>query len=96
MKASFFCFNSYLSDEALQYPGFPTPPGLSKPEIGVRSVEFALEQAQLADEGGFDWISCSEHHYMPLLQTSNPIVFAAALTRVVKRARIAVLGRWFQ
>jgi alkanesulfonate monooxygenase SsuD/methylene tetrahydromethanopterin reductase-like flavin-dependent oxidoreductase (luciferase family) len=29
---------------------------------------------------------------MPLLQTPNPNVFAAALTQVVKRARIAVLG----
>jgi alkanesulfonate monooxygenase SsuD/methylene tetrahydromethanopterin reductase-like flavin-dependent oxidoreductase (luciferase family) len=92
MKASFFCTNSYTSPEALQHPGWPTPPRIYKPEIGARSVEVALEQARLADEAGFDWIACSEHHYMPALQTPNPNVFAAALSRVVRRARIAVLG----
>lgn len=92
MKASFFCTNSYLSPEPFQHPGWPTPPRFSKPETGVGSAAFALEQAQQADEAGFDWISCSEHHYMPGLQTPNPNIFAAALTRVVKRARIAVLG----
>lgn len=92
MKASFFCTNSYLSPEPFQRPGWPSAPGLSKADIGVRSAEFALAQAQLADEAGFDWIACSEHHYMPGLQTANPNIFAAALTRVVKRARIAVLG----
>src|SRR5215472_4884919 len=89
MKASFFCTNTYLSPEAFQHPGWPTPPRIYQPEIGMRSVEFALEQARLADEAGFDWIACSEHHYMPRLQTPNPNVFAAALSQVVKRARIA-------
>ena len=92
MKASFFCTNSYLSREPLEHRGWPTPPRLSQPDISTRSAEFALEQAQLADEAGFDWIACSEHHYMPALQTANPTIFAAALTRVVKRARIAILG----
>jgi alkanesulfonate monooxygenase SsuD/methylene tetrahydromethanopterin reductase-like flavin-dependent oxidoreductase (luciferase family) len=92
MKASFFCTNSYLSPEPFQRPGWPSAPGLSRSDVGVRSAEFALAQAQAADEAGFDWIACSEHHYMPVLQTANPNIFAAALTRVVKRARIAVLG----
>jgi alkanesulfonate monooxygenase SsuD/methylene tetrahydromethanopterin reductase-like flavin-dependent oxidoreductase (luciferase family) len=92
MKASFFCTNSYLSPEAFHHPGWPTPPGRYRPEIGAQSVEFALEQARLADEAGFDWIACSEHHYMPGLQTPSPNIFAAALSRVVRRARIAVLG----
>ena len=92
MKASFFCTNSYLSPEPFQHQGWPTPPRYSRPEVGVQSAEFAFEQARIADEAGFDWIACSEHHYMPGLQTANPAIFAAALTRVVKRARIAVLG----
>ena len=92
MKASFFCTNSYLSPEPFQHRGWPTPPRWSRPEVSVRSAELALEQARVADEAGFDWIACSEHHYTPALQTANPNIFAAALTRVVKRARIAVLG----
>src|SRR6202162_4454153 len=74
MKASFFCTNTYLSAEPFRYPGWPTPPGLYRPEIGLKSVEVALEQAKLADDLGFDWVSCSEHHYTPLLQTPNAMV----------------------
>ncbi len=92
MKASFFCTNTYLSAEPFRHPGWPTPPGLYRSEIGLKSVEVALEQAKLADELGFDWVSCSEHHYTPLLQTPNAVVFAGALSQVVKRAKIAVLG----
>jgi alkanesulfonate monooxygenase SsuD/methylene tetrahydromethanopterin reductase-like flavin-dependent oxidoreductase (luciferase family) len=92
MKASFFCTNTYLSAEPFRYPGWPTPPRLYRSEIGLKSVDIALEQATLADQLGFDWVSCSEHHYTPLLQTPNAAVFAAALSQVVKRAKIAVLG----
>jgi alkanesulfonate monooxygenase SsuD/methylene tetrahydromethanopterin reductase-like flavin-dependent oxidoreductase (luciferase family) len=92
MKASFFCTNTYLSAEPFRYPGWPTPPRLYRAEIGLKSVEVALEQAKLADDLGFDWVSCSEHHYTPLLQTPNAMVFAGALSQVVKRAKIAVLG----
>jgi alkanesulfonate monooxygenase SsuD/methylene tetrahydromethanopterin reductase-like flavin-dependent oxidoreductase (luciferase family) len=92
MKASLFCTNSYLSPQPFTHQGWPTPPRYSEPEIGVQSAQFALEQARIADEAGFDWISCSEHHYMPGLQTPNPGIFAGALTQVVKRARIALLG----
>ena len=42
MKASFFCTNTYLSAEPFRYPGWPTPPGLYRPEIGLKSVEVAL------------------------------------------------------
>jgi alkanesulfonate monooxygenase SsuD/methylene tetrahydromethanopterin reductase-like flavin-dependent oxidoreductase (luciferase family) len=92
MKASFFCTNSYAAPEPFRHPGWPVPPGLYRAEVGLRSVEVALEHAQLADEAGFDWVSCSEHHYTPLLQTPNACVFAGALSQVVRRAKIAVLG----
>lgn len=92
MRASFFCTNGYRSAEPFRHPGWPTPPGLYRPEVGLRSLETALEQVKLADDLGFDWVSCSEHHYTPLLQTPNAIVFAAALSQIVRRAKLAVLG----
>jgi alkanesulfonate monooxygenase SsuD/methylene tetrahydromethanopterin reductase-like flavin-dependent oxidoreductase (luciferase family) len=92
MKASFFCTNRYLSREALAHPGWPVPPALYDPATGLRSLEETLEQVRFADELGFDWVSCSEHHYTPLLQTPNAVLFAAALSQVVRRAKIAVLG----
>jgi len=92
MQASFFCTNSYLSAEAFSHRAWPTPPALFRSEVGLHSLAVALEQAKLADDLGFDWVSCSEHHYTPLLQTPNAAVFAAALSQVVRRAKIAVLG----
>jgi len=92
MQASFFCTNGYLSREAFRHSGWPTRPALYRSEIGLQSLQAALAQAELADEVGFDWVSCSEHHYTPLLQTPNAAVFAGALSQVVKRAKIAVLG----
>jgi alkanesulfonate monooxygenase SsuD/methylene tetrahydromethanopterin reductase-like flavin-dependent oxidoreductase (luciferase family) len=92
MKTSFFCTNRYLSREALGYPEWPVPPGLYEPDVGLRSLEESFEQVRLAEESGFDWISCSEHHYTPLRQTPNAVLFAAALSQVVRRAKIAVLG----
>jgi alkanesulfonate monooxygenase SsuD/methylene tetrahydromethanopterin reductase-like flavin-dependent oxidoreductase (luciferase family) len=92
MKASLFCTNRYLSREAMLYPGWPVPPALYQPDAGLRSFNHSLEQVRLADDLGFDWISCSEHHYTPMRQTPNAAVFAAALSQVVRHARIAVLG----
>lgn len=92
MQASFFCTNGYHSREALGHPGWPTPPALYRSEVGLQSLNVALEQAKLADELGFDWVSCSEHHYTPLLQTPNACVFAGALSQVIRKAKIAVLG----
>ncbi len=92
MKVSFFCTNRYSSREALDHPEWPVPRALYEPEAGLRSLEESLEQVRLAEELGFDWISCSEHHYTPLRQTPNAVLFAAALSQVVRRPKIAVLG----
>lgn len=56
-------------------------------------MEELFEQAALADELGFDWISFSEHHYAPLLvPTPNPALFAAAALQRIRRANIALFG----
>ena len=67
-----------------------------KPEVGVIFAEAAFEQAQRADEAGFDWIATSEHHYMPVLQTPNPMIFAGALTRVVSAQKSPFWVPWFR
>jgi alkanesulfonate monooxygenase SsuD/methylene tetrahydromethanopterin reductase-like flavin-dependent oxidoreductase (luciferase family) len=55
-------------------------------------MERALEQFEVADQLGFDWITVAEHHYSPASLTPNPMVMAAAAAQRVKRARIALLG----
>src|SRR5438270_413392 len=61
-------------------------------EPAEKSMEISLEQFQLADELGFDWVTVAEHHYAPMSLTPNPMVIAGALTQRVKKAKIALLG----
>jgi alkanesulfonate monooxygenase SsuD/methylene tetrahydromethanopterin reductase-like flavin-dependent oxidoreductase (luciferase family) len=55
-------------------------------------MQGSLEQFQLADELGFDWVTVAEHHYAPFSLTPNPMIMAGALTQRVQRAKIALLG----
>jgi alkanesulfonate monooxygenase SsuD/methylene tetrahydromethanopterin reductase-like flavin-dependent oxidoreductase (luciferase family) len=89
MKAAFFSSVFYLAQAPGGWPAAST--GYS-PQDARRSMLTALEQFRLADEVGFDWVTVAEHHYGPMGLTPNPMVFAGALTQVVKRARIALLG----
>jgi hypothetical protein len=42
--------------------GWPVAPGAYDLEIGQRSILGGLENLQLADELGFDWVTVAEHH----------------------------------
>jgi alkanesulfonate monooxygenase SsuD/methylene tetrahydromethanopterin reductase-like flavin-dependent oxidoreductase (luciferase family) len=71
---------------------WPTPPGLCDREAASRTMTNAMDQALLAEDLGFDWISVSEHHYSPRILTPSPMIFAAGITQRIKRAKIAILG----
>jgi alkanesulfonate monooxygenase SsuD/methylene tetrahydromethanopterin reductase-like flavin-dependent oxidoreductase (luciferase family) len=84
---------TYLDPSAHHYDGgWPVPPKLFDTAVGQQTYENFLEWAALADELGFDWVSVSEHHYAPLIIAPSTAVMAGALTQVVRRARIALLG----
>ena len=89
MKAAFFNSTFYMGQAA---GGWPTPRTVYSDERAQFSLQEALEQFRLADEVGFDWVTLAEHHFGPVGLTPNPMVFAAALSEVVKRAKIAILG----
>jgi alkanesulfonate monooxygenase SsuD/methylene tetrahydromethanopterin reductase-like flavin-dependent oxidoreductase (luciferase family) len=72
---------------------WPVPPALCDREAVSKTMHRAKEQLRLADELGFDWVSVSEHHYSPRIMTPSPMIYAGAITEVVKRAKIAVLIR---
>ena len=57
-----------------------------EPEVAQNSMQLSLDQAKIADEAGFDWISVAEHHFAPFSVTPNPMVMAGAMSQVVKRA----------
>ncbi len=89
MKAAFFSPVFYSGQAST---GWPTPATVYDNATAKISMQAALDQFRLADEVGFDWVTVAEHHYGPIGLTPNPMIFAGALTQVVKRAKIALLG----
>ncbi|MDP8922106.1 MAG: LLM class flavin-dependent oxidoreductase [Chloroflexota bacterium] len=90
MKAAIFSSVPYLGP--VPRGVWPVPAQAYSPDVAERSMAASLEQFELADELGFDWVTVAEHHYAPLSLTPNPMVLAGALTQRVRRARIALLG----
>jgi alkanesulfonate monooxygenase SsuD/methylene tetrahydromethanopterin reductase-like flavin-dependent oxidoreductase (luciferase family) len=90
MKVCFLGPGAYAG--RVQRAGWPVPPELCDRETANRSYRILLDQFQLADELGFDWISMSEHHFAPGLMTPNPIIVAAAASQRTKNVKIALLG----
>lgn len=89
MKAAFFSAVFYTGPAP---GGWPAPADAYSHADARATLDTALAQFRLADEVGFDWVSLAEHHFGPFGLTPNPMVFAGALTQVVKRAKIALLG----
>jgi len=71
---------------------WPVPPAMCDRDAVAETMRRGKEQLRLADTLGFDWVSVSEHHYSPRIMTPSPMIYAGAITEVVKRAKIAVLG----
>lgn len=90
MKASLFCTTRY--DGPASHTVWPAPADTYSVEWAERSMQKTLDQFRLGDELGFDWVTVAEHHFAPFSMTPNPMVMAAALVGVVKKAKIAVLG----
>ena len=91
MKAAVFSIVPY--EPRHQSHGWPTPADGYSADVAQASMQRALEQFQLADELGFDWVTVAKHHYSPASLTPNPMVMAAAVIERVKRARVACSAR---
>jgi alkanesulfonate monooxygenase SsuD/methylene tetrahydromethanopterin reductase-like flavin-dependent oxidoreductase (luciferase family) len=89
MKAALFSSARYTGPAP---GGWPVPATDYSNEIAQQTMQRALDQFRLADEAGFDWVTVAEHHFAPFSLTPNPMVMAGALTQVVRRAKIALLG----
>ncbi len=90
MKAALFSAARYQGPA--EDVGWPVASTVYSHEAAQRSLQLSLDQFRMADELGFDWVSVAEHHYAPFSLTPNPMVMAGALTQIVKRAKIALLG----
>ena len=91
MKASFFVRLPYgqVREPVEQWP---VPNRLFDAAQAVQVTATRLDDVQLADELGFDWIGCAEHHYSPGSLASNVSVVAAAITQRTKQARVCIMG----
>jgi len=89
MKAAFFSPVAYGGTAS---EGWPVPADKYSDEAAENSYNSAIARFRLADETGWDWVTVAEHHYSPFSLTPNPMLLASALTQVVRRAKIAVLG----
>lgn len=90
MKAAIFTSVPYLGPAPRGV--WPVPSESFSAEVAERSMEASLEQFELADSLGFDWVTVAEHHFAPMSLTPNPMIMAGALTQRVKSAKIALLG----
>jgi alkanesulfonate monooxygenase SsuD/methylene tetrahydromethanopterin reductase-like flavin-dependent oxidoreductase (luciferase family) len=83
---------TYQDPSAHDFKGWPVPPRIFDTATGQRTYDDFLGWSAQADELGFDWVSVSEHHYAPLIIAPSTGVMAGALSQIVKRAKIALLG----
>jgi alkanesulfonate monooxygenase SsuD/methylene tetrahydromethanopterin reductase-like flavin-dependent oxidoreductase (luciferase family) len=65
------------------------------PQKGHELYNRYLDELELAAELGFDGVSVNEHHQNAYGLMPSPVVMAAALSRRIKRAKIAILGNAF-
>jgi alkanesulfonate monooxygenase SsuD/methylene tetrahydromethanopterin reductase-like flavin-dependent oxidoreductase (luciferase family) len=91
MRASFFVSLPY---GRVREPvsTWPVPNRLFDPAQASAAAAAHLEDVELADDLGFDWIGCAEHHYSPGSLVPNVSVIAAAITQRARKARICIMG----
>jgi alkanesulfonate monooxygenase SsuD/methylene tetrahydromethanopterin reductase-like flavin-dependent oxidoreductase (luciferase family) len=91
MKASFFVSLPY-GRTAEPINRWPVANRLFDADRAVQVVASRMAHVELADELGFDWIGCAEHHYSPNSLASNVSTVAAAITQRARRARVCIMG----
>jgi alkanesulfonate monooxygenase SsuD/methylene tetrahydromethanopterin reductase-like flavin-dependent oxidoreductase (luciferase family) len=92
MKMSYLASAAYGAPTAAGAGVWPVPPAECDRDIAAKTMQRNIDNARLAEEMGFDWVSVSEHHYAPLMLTPNPLILAGALTQALKHAKVALLG----
>ena len=88
MKAALFSSVPYLGPAARGT--WPVPVQTYSSDVAQQSVATSLDQFQLADEVGFDWVTVAEHHYAPMSLTpcassvrDTPITIASAMALLI-------------
>src|SRR5436305_7683565 len=62
------------------------------PERGKELCDNYIATMAFAEECGFDWVGCNEHHFSPYGLMPNPNLIGAILAHRTKTIKIAILG----
>jgi alkanesulfonate monooxygenase SsuD/methylene tetrahydromethanopterin reductase-like flavin-dependent oxidoreductase (luciferase family) len=95
MKFSFFHLMPYtgLADlPGLGSFGWPVPNRVFDPETAHKLYRTYVDTMIYAEECGFDWVGCNEHHFSPYGLMANCNVIGGALAYPTRRIRIAMMG----
>lgn len=91
MKFSFFHLMPYTG---LAEPcgDWPVPNRVFDPEKAREYYRTYIDTMIYAEQCGFDWVGCNEHHFSPYGLMANCNVIGGALAYPTKRIRIAMMG----
>ena len=91
MKFAYFHLMPYTaSPERTQ--DWPVPNKRFDPRTGEKLYTAYIDNMAYAEECGFDWVGCNEHHMSPFGMMSNPNLIGASLIQRTKRVKIAMVG----
>lgn len=71
---------------------WPVPNKLFEPEKGTEHYRRYIETMTYAEECGFDWVGCNEHHMSPYGLMTNCNLIGAVLAQNTRRIKIGMLG----
>lgn len=91
MKFNFFHLMPYPDYDKVPHEWPVSTHEIDSHRIHDLYKEYVDEMAD-AEDYGFDWVGCNEHHYSPYGLMANPNLVASALAQRTKKAKIAVVG----
>lgn len=91
MKFSFFHLMPYTHLDKVT-PTWPVPNRDFDPVKAHQHFKTYVEQMVYAEQCGFDWVGCNEHHFSPYGMMANPNIIGGALVYPTRNIRIAMTG----
>jgi alkanesulfonate monooxygenase SsuD/methylene tetrahydromethanopterin reductase-like flavin-dependent oxidoreductase (luciferase family) len=73
-------------------PDWPTPNRLFDPSRAHELYRSYVDTMVYAEQCGFDWVGCNEHHFSPYGLMANCNLIGGALVYPTKTIRIAMMG----
>lgn len=91
MKFNFFHLMPYPDYDQVPHEWPVSTHGIDSNRIQGLYREY-IDQMAEAENHGFDWVGCNEHHYSPYGLMANPNLVASGLATRTNSAKIAVVG----